>query len=430
MASATEPSTAQVSILPSEISMLADDLAGACDTGIEFLQAVGSVTVVLDPDLPDLDAHAFRGLVVWNTESRALPASEACRKVVRACRLGAMKHKRVIVKKTDSAFRGNFAAEIATAMDALDPDCCCLVPAIPDFGRVTRNGIQYIDGEPIAESFYSRDPKHPVSESRVAQIASAGHSRPVGLIDLEQLRSVQNDTHLQQLLASGVRIIVVDGESRADIERAVKLCLKRCGRIIFVGGQGVGNAVAECCGPSADVEDWTSPPHGGLLVACGTLHPRARQQLSLACRTHGIEPAVIPAAALRDGSAIQAAAERSAGALLSQIEARGLAFLASPEESIDDPSMLEEALALTVGKLREKSSLCGVILTGGTTAYNVCRHLGITVLNLRQRISWGVVLAQSAQLSGMAVGVKGGSLGETDSINQTIAVMRSLTGGV
>jgi uncharacterized protein YgbK (DUF1537 family) len=116
-------------------------------------------------------------------------------------------------------------------------------------------------------------------------------------------------------------------------------------------------------------------------------------------------------------------------ALLGQIQARGLAFLVSPEKSIDAPSTLEKALALTVGTLHEKSALCGVILTGGTTAYNVCRHLGIKVLKLRQRISWGVVLAQSPELSGMAVGVKGGSLGETDSINQIIAAVRSLTRG-
>ena len=38
---------------PSEVSMIADDLAGACDTGIEFLDSVGCVTVVVDSDLPD-----------------------------------------------------------------------------------------------------------------------------------------------------------------------------------------------------------------------------------------------------------------------------------------------------------------------------------------------------------------------------------------
>ncbi len=427
MASVMQESTQEAPIFPSEISMLADDLAGACDTGIEFLEAVGSVTVVLDPDLPHLKTQQFRGLLVWNTESRALPVSDACRKVVQACRLGAMRDKRVILKKTDSAFRGNFGPEIAAAMDALEPQCCGLVPAIPDFGRVTRNGVQYIDGVPIAESFYSRDPKHPVSESRVAQIASAGHSKPVGLIDLEQLRSARNYARLERLLACGVRIIVVDGESQADIERAVKLCLKPSGRIMFVGGQGVGNAVAKCCLRSADVDQWTALPKGGLVVVCGTLHPRSRAQLGIACQTHEIEPAVISLDTLRDGSAIEATAETAAAALLSQIQTRGLAFVVSPEKSVDEPPMLEEAVARAIGKLHEKSALCGVILTGGTTAYTVCRHLGITVLKLRRRISWGVVLAQAPELSGMAIGVKGGSLGETDSINQIIAAVRSLT---
>ena len=39
-----------VKFFSSEITILADDLAGACDTGIEFLDKVGRVTIAVDSD--------------------------------------------------------------------------------------------------------------------------------------------------------------------------------------------------------------------------------------------------------------------------------------------------------------------------------------------------------------------------------------------
>ena len=44
--------------------MIADDLAGACDTGFEFLDLVEQVTVVVDIDSLDAGADPAEGLTV------------------------------------------------------------------------------------------------------------------------------------------------------------------------------------------------------------------------------------------------------------------------------------------------------------------------------------------------------------------------------
>jgi len=406
--------------------MIADDLAGACDTGIEFLDSVGSVTVVVDSDIPEMKKNHFEGLVVWNTESRGLSERDACSKVRRVCEISGAKEKRILLKKTDSAFRGHFSREIATVMDALHLEHCCVAPAIPDFGRVTCNGIQYLNGLPIAESFYSKDPKHPVTESRVAEIVAKGNRRPTGLLDLETLRSHENQEHIERLIASGVQIIVADSESQEDLERAVELFLKRPGRLFFIGGQGIGNALAKYCLPCDNMETWTKVPDGAVVIVCGTLHPNAREQLTLFSHTQGIEPVFIDVDDHSNLTTIMAAAEKAAASLIVQIESHGLGFLASPESLVSEPRLVEEALSLAVDKVYEIADLSGLILTGGTTAYEVCRRIGIKTLQLRQRISWGVVLTQSADLSGMAIAVKGGSLGDVDAIKQVVDTVRSL----
>lgn len=84
--------------------MIADDLAGACDTGIEFFDSVGCVTVVVDSDIPEMKNIQFEGLAVWNTESRSLSEYDACSKVCRACEFAGAKAKRILLKKTDRLF--------------------------------------------------------------------------------------------------------------------------------------------------------------------------------------------------------------------------------------------------------------------------------------------------------------------------------------
>jgi uncharacterized protein YgbK (DUF1537 family) len=404
--------------------MIADDLAGACDTGIEFLDSVGCVTVVIDSDMAEVKENKVEGLVVWNTESRGLAEHEAYRKVRRACEIAGANEKRILLKKTDSAFRGHFGREISAVMDALGLELCCVAPAIPDFGRVTRNGIQYLDEQPIAESFYSKDPKQPVTKSRVDEIVAIGNSRPTGLLDLETLRSPENQEHLGRFIASGIQVIVADSESQGDLEAAVELFLKRPGPLFFVGGQGLGNALAQYCLPSAGSETWTQVPDGAVVIVCGTLHPRAAEQMAVFSHIHGIEPVIIDVDDRSNSAAIEAAAAKATFFLIDQIESHGLGFLASPRSPVGDPCLVEEALSLTVGKVYESADLSGLILTGGTTAYSVCRRIGAKHLQLRQRISWGVVLTQAPDLSGMAIAVKGGSLGDVDAIQKIVDTVR------
>jgi uncharacterized protein YgbK (DUF1537 family) len=94
---------------------------------------------------------------------------------------------------------------------------------------------------------------------------------------------------------------------------------------------------------------------------------------------------------------------------------------------VGDPCGVEDALSLAVGKVHQSVDLSGLILTGGTTAYSVCRHIGVKHLQLRQRIGWGVVLSQAPDLSGTAIAVKGGSLGDVDAIQKVVDTIRSHT---
>ena len=426
MSSIRNDLNADIQIVPSEISMLADDLAGACDTGIEFLGSLGQVTVMVDSDDSESETDILEGLVVWNTESRDLPAKDAYEKVKRASGVAAKGEKRVLFKKTDSAFRGNFGHEIAAVMDALNLKVCCLAPAIPEFGRVTRNGMQYLDGKPISESFYRKDPRHPVRESNVLKIASIGNNRSIGLLELEALRSKENEKHLKKLLDSRVEVVVTDGEFQEDLNQAVDLFLALRDRMVFVGGQDLGHAVARHCVPSSEKGKWTKIPQGPILMVCGTLHPKSREQLVVLSKNYEIEPVFMELDAESNIEKAKSITEKTIINLLNQLDNSKFAILTSPENIPLDPDLVESSIAAAIQRICDKKKLSGLLLTGGTTAHTVCQRIGVKRIQLRERIASGTVLAQVPDFNGMAICNKGGSLGEPDALVRFVKRVKSL----
>ena len=90
--------------------IIAADFTGALDTGVQFAARGIPTQVTVDPEV-DFAAHDTAVLVV-DTETRHLPASEAYEKVFHLSRRALAYGIRNIYKKTDSALRGNIGAEL------------------------------------------------------------------------------------------------------------------------------------------------------------------------------------------------------------------------------------------------------------------------------------------------------------------------------
>src|ERR671933_2238315 len=145
------------------IALIADDLTGASDAGVQFARRGLAARVLFDLDDPAA-ARDVEALVV-DTDSRALPAAAAyarVRQVADHLRTARPEH---VYKKIDSTLRGNLGAEIDAVMDALDFRLAVVAPAFPALGRTTRHGRHHLHGRPVHETEIGRDPKTPVRES-------------------------------------------------------------------------------------------------------------------------------------------------------------------------------------------------------------------------------------------------------------------------
>jgi uncharacterized protein YgbK (DUF1537 family) len=212
--------------------VIADDATGALECG-SLLAGLGvDVSVVLDAG-----PAPVRECVVADTESRHLPPEEARGRVKAwADRAG----ESWIYKKTDSALRGNIAAELS----AFEGHEAVYVGAYPALGRTVRGGRLFVHGVPVEETEFARDARHPVKSG-----------------------------DLRALLGEGVD--VRDAETEEDLARIAQSLAGR--RRVIAGPSGFVPYWARLAGLTPG-ETRRPPAASRWLIICGSLHPASLRQ--------------------------------------------------------------------------------------------------------------------------------------------------------
>jgi len=231
------------------LMIIADDVTGGLDTGVCFSKA-GIKTRV---NLPGSDPEAADGsaaVEVFVIETRHISPEEAYGKVFSLVKKAVGKGFTHFYKKTDSALRGNPGAELAAMRDALGCETVHFMPSYPEMNRITRNGIHYIDGTPVAESIFGKDPFNPVRESDVSLLLKS--QDPEGRIDVY-------DSRTQEELASIGRDLTGRGET------------------VFAGCAGFAEVLAELLELEKN-EAGITLNEKRVCVLCGSVNPVSLRQ--------------------------------------------------------------------------------------------------------------------------------------------------------
>src|SRR5690554_571562 len=122
--------------------IIADDLTGANDSGVQLSKQGLKTRVYIDPlnwQDNSQSNNLFKGdVLVIDTETRDLngqEAAEATRKIINKLQLKQSKDA-IFYKKIDSTLRGNIGKELEVLMDFLDKDLCILAPSFPGNKRL------------------------------------------------------------------------------------------------------------------------------------------------------------------------------------------------------------------------------------------------------------------------------------------------------
>ena len=204
-------------------------------------QGITGVPVVIQPSTGAFRWAADHGSCVYAlTNTRAMApelAGSTVAAFIDAAKTVATKIGRdlVIVNRSDSTLRGHFPVEIQQLTTMADPADyyrgCLLVPAFPEAGRLTIDGIHLVRKDdqmvPVAETEYATDSTFGFTESRLTDWA---RSRVPGAWHVVHLTSETIDGGPEaviEFLGRQIQFTVVCPSVRSDADLAVLAAAQR-----------------------------------------------------------------------------------------------------------------------------------------------------------------------------------------------------------
>jgi len=388
------------------LAVIDDDPTGA--------QSEAGVPLLLEWPPAALRGRERAGAVHLLTNSRALDDRGAYQIVAdaAAAALAGMPERRIVLRG-DSTLRGHLLAEYLAVRDtafAGRDAPLLLVPALPAAGRVTLDGVHWLERDgrrvPIGETEYARDRVLGYSCSRLVEWAaerSGGHFDAAAGRELH-LRELRAPGGGADAVASALRelagrpaVLAPDAQSAGDLA------------LIAAGLDAAAQAGVEVvvrCGPAfvgaaagTTAERWVPTPRAerGLLVVVGSHVATTTRQLAALAARHPHALVEVDAAAIADAASCPrelARAVEAAGALL---RAGGLAIVATSRETpaellAPEPGLrIARGLASVLARLRELADV--VVSKGGiTSAVNVREGFGAREALVVGPIADGVAL--------------------------------------
>jgi uncharacterized protein YgbK (DUF1537 family) len=328
--------------------ILADDLTGALDSAAPFAARAMTTLVALDVDeIPASLARSPEVLSV-NLGSREVDAATAHERAATA--LARVPDGALLFKKVDSRLKGNIGAEL----EAFSFRSALVAPAIPEFGRVVRNG--HVEG--------------------------FGVDNPIPVADL--------------IGAASSRAYIPDTMTQADMVRELAAGLER-GVDLLVGARGLAEALAAHLKPET-MAAAAPVPAGPALFVIGSRDPITLAQVKRLRST--CSPSFLPAPnGVVSTDTTHDAVLTLVQALPGEIELSGDEVSRQLASSVH-PHLTEAAKVL--------------LLSGGATAEAVLQTMGVKLLELKGECLPGLALAYTQRHCIIA---KSGGFGGEDTLS-------------
>jgi len=398
-----------------QFGVIADDLTGAMDTGLQFAQLGLRTIVYLEPARVDIDA-----VPVLDTESRDVAFDLAYAKV----RDSARRLKgRVVYKKIDSTLRGNIGWEVDAVMDELDLSLALVSPAFPANGRTTRDGYLLVRGVRLRQTDFAADPLCPPTD-HIPSLLQRQSNRSVRHIGVEVVE--QGAEALLDDIRQGLgQILVVDAVSDthlSTIARAIESLGESC---LACGSAGLAQALPEAFHleptqrPPGAVSEMVDLP---VLVVAGSLRQATRTQIEKAVSLAGAALIEI------DPTDLEAGTKRALVSARRHL-ADGTDVIVTPSFRpcvADKTQAVAQCLGDVTAGAAAAQPLAGLVLTGGSVAFAVCRALGISMIEIQGEIAPGIPVGRAlgGEWNGIRLVTKAGGFGEEKVLAQAIEYLR------
>lgn len=365
------------------IRIITDDFTSALDGTACFAERGWDTAVLIRPD-----SSAAAEVVSLDTNSREYPLAPGHDALANAA--NAWRDADVLTLQFDSTLRGRVAHDCATALAASGRRKLLIAPAFPSAGRTTEEGRVLVDGVPVHETAFGRDPTLPVRESSIPALFRAH-----GI----EVKVARDAAHARALLDVD-DAVVVDARTETELD-ALVAAFAESPDLLLAGSTGLLRALARMLSrpqcPDGDrggcrdhaVAPVPSARRPWLVV--GSLNPQSRRQLDVARAQCHVNVMATGEARLPAGAAPQAA--------------------------------LRDLVLQAVNAV--SSGTCdGLIVTGGETARRIVDALPAVSLRVCREIMPGVPLAEVRTATGaFPMITKAGGFGDDEALVTCIDIL-------
>ena len=414
------------------VAVIADDLTGAADTGIQFCRPEAPTYLLGYERLQSFRFPESPHSLSLFTNTRNLRPEQAGETLKIAA--SAVKNLKPvhIYKKIDSCLRGNIGAELDALTESMGFEASFVSPALPAQDRTVLHDVHYLRGVPLADTEMARDPVSPVTESQVSVRLGHQSRHAVARVDLDLVEGSAEKlaAYVQQLILQGAKHIVFDAASRSHLDTIANLALTHFPKTLLVGSAGLASSLSGFLFPgTAGTRGMPDPVGKRILFVCGSASEVLRAQVekfvqSSACSSYFLDPRelVSSARATRIAEMARAAArDLVSGSVVLKIRPPGLS--PSPANGQEILKGLAELVLSTINDVRPD----GIFLSGGDTAFAIWSALEAEAILLAQELLPGFVLGTfcSGSLHGLPVVAKPGAFGASDALIQIYEMLTS-----
>jgi uncharacterized protein YgbK (DUF1537 family) len=426
------------------IYIIADDLTGANDTGVQFCKQGYDVTVAIEQEPDGSNLNNVVGVI--DTETREVKKTEAVEKLNNILRKLDITDQDLIYKKVDSTLRGNVGAEIELIMDIFDKELCILTPSFFSSRRLTIGGYLIVNDEPLGSSEYNQRDLDSGDASYIPSIINEQSGLEVGKIELKEVIKGKQYilAELEKLSEVGKKIIVVDSIKEVDLENIFAAGEELKKDILYAGSAGLADLIAKKYHLEESTSDYLinkSP----VLIVNGSRSQIANMQIDYFIDNYDVFELKIDIENLLEDN------DQFNKSIYNNLkEYNGSHYIViRPDPYYSDAEVINNLLQnnkISFRELGEKIrdklgeltadmiynfELQNVVITGGDTLIGICRSMQIDRLHVLGEVVEGVPITQPVLNKDLKNKLnfitKAGGFGEVETISKVVEIIERRT---
>lgn len=407
--------------------LIADDLTGACDAGVQFSRCGLKTEVLLSHyEMNRIGDNAEAYAI--NADTRALSKEKAYdRSLSIGLFLQTLGIDR-IYKKLDSTLRGHPGVELDAFMDAHKIELAMVIPSYPANGRFVLDGSLYILPHQKLSPFL-KDEDIIAGEKKCLDILSLFQvemKKAAERVSAYELRDSPSNVALKinKLRNDGIEVILFDAVSENDLRSIAFVCSQMDSNYITAGSAGFApyfssyNAL-NCINRTIELH------RGYYLFTIGTCNPVTREQVNAVVDQNRSQLITVNTEEALNNSRHEL--NRITEKVLSLVQRKedleslviavdslfGLSPVNSTNMSIQSGEIITKLLGDAVEVLSRKTAIRGLVVSGGETALQVCRKVDADGIRLLTDVEEGVPagIIMGGVIHGMPLVTKAGGFG-------------------